>query len=174
MKNIFIVTFIFLLAFNLFSSGLELQSKEKKAGDVLSSSEWNSLMDKLKSSNRKITQEMIVGNWTCTAEELANYSTTPGWVKEENAPFTSYKRSNYPLTLSAGSPGTWTSTEDNFFNNGSIPTNGFFKILNNALYISYSGAVQRSFNLKFHGKNRFSAKKSGEYGGPLNNFYCDK
>ena len=43
-------------------------------------------MDKLKSSNRKITQEMIVGNWTCTAEELANYSNTPGWVKEENAP----------------------------------------------------------------------------------------
>lgn len=174
MKKLSILTFLSLFTLNSFSSGLELQSKEKQAGDVLSSSEWNTLLAKLKSSNRKITEEMIVGNWTCTAEEFANYSTTPGWVVEENSPFTTYKRSNYPLTFSAGSPGTWTSSEDNFFNNGSIPTNGFFKILNNALYISYSGAVQRSFNLKFHGKNRFSAKKSGEYSGPLNNFYCDK
>tara|TARA_B100001109_G_C18829873_1_gene458969 strand:- start:551 stop:1075 length:525 start_codon:yes stop_codon:yes gene_type:complete len=174
MKYLSILTFISFFTLNSFSSDLELQSKEKQAGDVLSSSEWNTLLGKLKSSNRKITQEMIIGNWTCSAQALTGYSTTPGWVVEENPPFTFYKRLNYPLTFSAGSPGTWTSTEDNFFNNGSIPTNGYFKIINNTLYLSYSGAIQRSFNLKFHGKNRFSAKKSGEYPGPLHNFYCDK
>ena len=167
-----------LISLSIFTAELELQSKEKKSGDILSSSEWNSLIGKIKSSNKSIKEEMIIGNWSCSAFEMSTlfFSGVAGWTTESNGPFNIVRRENYPLTFSSGSPGSWSSSEDYFFLNTGHPTNGFFRIINNTLYISYSGSVRSSFNLIFHGKSRFSAKMSYEHEASqhLRNFYCDK
>ena len=60
MKLFLKLVFLIFISLNLFSDELELQSQDKKAGDVLSSSEWNSVMKKLRSSSRKVKDEMFV------------------------------------------------------------------------------------------------------------------
>ena len=179
MKLFFKLVFLIFISLNLFSEELELQSQDKKAGDVLRSSEWNSVMKKLRSSSRKVEDEMLIGNWTCTGLSFGSpFDTTAGWVSDNSpAPFTIYKRTGYSLTFATGNPGTWdasaNSPNGDLFGNDH-PLTGKFKILNNELYISWSDSIQRSFALKFHGPNRFAGKKTGHFGGPLRNFYCDK
>ena len=181
MKLFFKLVFLIFISLNLFPEELELQSKDKKPGDVLSSSEWNSVMKKLNSSTKKVKEEMLIGNWSCTglAFSGASYGGSSGWVADNTpAPFTVHKRSGYLLTFAAGNPGTWDASANSpngrFFNNADHPLTGKFKVLNNELYISWSDSIQRSFALKFHGSNRFTGKKTGHFGGPLRNFYCDK
>ena len=181
MKLFFKLVFLIFISLNLFSEELELQSKDKKPGDVLSSSEWNSLMKKLNSSTKKVKEEMLIGNWSCTglAFSGASYGGSSGWVADNTpAPFTVHKRSGYLLTFAAGNPGTWDASANSpngrFFNNADHPLTGKFKVLNNELFISWSDSIQRSFALRFHGPKRFAGKKTGHFGGPLRNFYCDK
>ncbi len=180
MKLFFKLIFFLFISLNLFSEELELQSEDKKPGDVLSSSEWNSLMKKLNPSTKKVKEEMLIGNWSCTglAFSVEDFTSTPGWVADNTpAPFTVYKRSGYLITFVAGNPGTWDASENSprrFFVNGDHPLTGKFKVLNNELFFSWSGTIQRSFALRFHGAKRFAGKKTGHFGGPLRNFYCDK
>ena len=181
MKLFFKLVFLIFISLNLFSEELELQSKDKKPGDVLSSSEWNSVMKKLNSSTKKVKEEMLIGNWSCTglAFSGASYGSSTGWVADNTpAPFTVHKRSSYLLTFAAGNPGTWDASANSpngrFFNNGDHPLTGKFKVLNNELFISWSDSIQRSFALRFHGPKRFAGKKTGHFSGPLRNFYCDK
>ena len=181
MKLFFKLVFLIFISLNLFPEELELQSKDKKPGDVLSSSEWNSVMKKLNSSTKKVKEEMLIGNWSCTglAFSGASYGGSSGWVADNTpAPFTVHKRSGYLLTFAAGNPGTWDASANSpngrFFNNADHPLTGKFKVLNNELFISWSDSIQRSFALRFHGPKRFAAKKTGHFSGPLRNFYCDK
>ena len=180
MKLFLKLVFLIFISLNLFSDELELQSQDKKAGDVLRSSEWNSVMKKLKSSSRKVKDEMLLGNWTCTGLAFSGegFGSVAGWSADNTpAPFTVYKRSGYSLTFATGNPGTWdasaNSPNGDFFGNDH-PLTGKFKVLNNELFISWSDSIQRSFALKFHGPNRFTGKKTGQFSGPLRNFYCDK
>ena len=181
MKLFFKLVFLIFISLNLFPEELELQSKDKKPGDVLSSSEWNSVMKKLNSSTKKVKEEMLIGNWSCTglAFSGASYGGSSGWVADNTpAPFTVHQRSGYLLTFAAGNPGTWDASANSpngrFFNNADHPLTGKFKVLNNELFISWSDSIQRSFALRFHGPKRFAGKKTGHFSGPLRNFYCDK
>jgi len=181
MKLFFKLVFLIFISLNLFPEELKLQSEDKKPGDVLSSSEWNSVMKKLNDSTKKVKEEMLTGNWSCTglAFSGASYGGSTGWVADNTpAPFTIHKRSGYLLTLAAGNPGTWDASANSpngrFFNNADHPLTGKFKVLNNELFISWSDSIQRSFALRFHGPKRFAGKKTGHFGGPLRNFYCDK
>jgi len=181
MKLFFKLVCLIFISLNIFPEELELQSKDKKPGDVLSSSEWNSVMKKLNSSTKKVKEEMIIGNWSCTglAFSGASYGGSSGWVADNTpAPFTVHKRSAYLLTFAAGNPGTWDASANSpngrFFNNADHPLTGKFKVLNNELFISWSDSIQRSFALRFHGPKRFAGKKTGHFSGPLRNFYCDK
>ena len=180
MKLFFKLVFLIFISLNLFPEELELQSKDKKPGDVLSSSEWNSVMKKLNSSTKKVKEEMLIGNWSCTglAFSGASYGGSSGWVADNTpAPFTVHKRSGYLLTFAAGNPGTWDASANSpngrFFNNADHPLTGKFKVLNNELFISWSDSIQRSFVLRFHGPKRFAGKKLVIWW-TSKNFYCDK
>ena len=102
MKLFFKLVFLIFISLNLFSDELELQSQDKKAGDVLSSSEWNSLMKKLNPSTKKVKDEMLIGNWSCTglAFSAEVFGNAPGWVADNTpAPFTVYKGQAIRLPL---------------------------------------------------------------------------
>ena len=187
MKQLISIFFIFIFSLNVISSELELQSQDKQPGDVLKASDWNSIMRKIKSSNRSISKEMILGNWLCTSSEfgvdwgLNAQSIAAGWTEDTtNSPFVVYVRTNFPITFVNGTPGTWTSTETHFFDRDNHPSSGSFQVLFNTLYLSWFDIPQNrelakvSFNLTFHGSKRFSAKKTGEFNHATNHFVCDK
>ena len=122
---------------------------------------------------------MLVGSWSCSSEEMTGYMGVPGWVEKTDPQFTRHTRSNFPITFqasTASSNGTWTSTEDNFFDSGALGTNGHFLVLYNNIYLTFNDntAPTRSYSLTFHGAARFSATKNRELGGSLDNFSCDK
>tara|TARA_B100002019_G_C21006304_1_gene467806 strand:+ start:91 stop:636 length:546 start_codon:yes stop_codon:yes gene_type:complete len=179
MKFLFKLTFFIFISLNIFPSELDLQDSEKKAGDVLRASEWNSIIAKLESSAKQIKESMLIGSWSCSSEELTGYSSSNGWVEKTDAQFTRHTRSNFPITFqasTASSNGTWTSTEDYFFDSGALGTNGYFLVLYNNIYLTFNDDTvpTRSYTLTFHGEARFSATKNREFGGSLDNFSCDK
>ena len=179
MKFLFKLTFFIFISLNIFPSELDLQDSEKKAGDVLRASEWNSIIAKLESSAKQIKESMLIGSWSCSSEELTGYSSSSGWVEKTDAQFTRHTRSNFPITFqasTASSNGTWTSTEDYFFDSGALGTNGYFLVLYNNIYLTFNDDTvpTRSYTLTFHGEARFSATKNREFGGSLDNFSCDK
>ena len=179
MKLLFKLTLFIFISLNIFPAELDLQVSEKKAGDVLRASEWNSIITKLESSAKQIKDSMLTGSWSCSSEELTGYAGSPGWVEKTDAQFTRHTRSNFPITFQASTPssnGTWTSTEDNFFDAGALGTNGYFLVLYNNIYLTFNDdpAPTRSYSITFHGEARFSATKNREFGGSLDNFSCDK
>ena len=179
MKFLFKLTFLIFISLNIFSAELDLQGSEKKAGDVLSASGWNSIIAKIESSAKQIKESMLIGSWSCSSEEMTGYAGVPGWVEKTDPQFTRHTRSNFPITFqasTASSNGTWTSTEDNFFDAGALGTNGHFLVLYNNIYLTFNDDTvpTRSYSLTFHGAARFSATKNRELGGSLDNFSCDK
>ena len=179
MKLFLKLVFLIFISLNIFPTELDLQGSEKKAGDVLSASEWNSIIAKLESSAKQIKESMLIGSWSCSSEEITGYMGVPGWVEKTDPQFFRHTRSNFPITFqasTASSNGTWTSTEDNFFDAGALGTNGHFLVLYNNIYLTFNDDTvpTRSYSLTFHGAARFSATKNRELGGSLDNFSCDK
>ena len=178
MKFLFLTFFIF-ISLSIFPAELDLQGSEKKAGDVLSASEWNSIIAKLEFSAKQIKESMLIGSWSCSSEEMSGYTGIPGWVDIPDAQFTRAKRINFPITFqarTASSNGIWTSTEDYFFDTYATGKNGYFFVLFNNIYLTFNddNAPHRSYSLTFHGEDRFSATKNREFTGSLDNFSCDK
>jgi len=169
----FSLFFIF-ITFHSLCSGLSLQSQPKSSGDVLSSSEWNSMIANLENSNKEVVESMLIGSWTCESKNMQGYNSVAGWTSKGNAPFTYYERTNYPITFSVGSPSTWSSSETLFWDESDTATNGNFFILNNQLYIAYSNEIKRGFTIRFHGGDKFTGFKNGVYSGNMRNFSCEK
>ena len=180
---------IFLL-FSLFieSSELNLQSQDKVAGDVLSSSQWNEIIKKIQSSNKLIEEEMLTGNWLCSSESI-NIRSGFGWTNSLKNPGTTSFRSNFPLTFqpsTLSASGTWSSSEEDFFYpssqaNGNVKE-GYFILTTNSIFLNTTLENQTDpvfsaiYNLSFHGDSRFSAISniSELPSGLLYSFYCDK
>ena len=168
---------IFLL-FSLYieSSELNLQSQDKVAGDVLSSSQWNEIIKKIQSSDKLIGEEMLIGNWLCFSETLSAYPGIPEWTLIQKGGFNTYSRSNFPLTFQASTVnerGTWSSTETKFFSQNDNVLSGTYFLETNMISIHGDGAT-KFYLLRFHGESRFSAVNLTIGNDALISFYCDK
>ena len=165
---------IFLL-FSLFieSSELNLQSQDKVAGDVLSSSQWNEIIKKIQSSSKLIEEEMLIGNWLCFSETLTGFFNIPEWTINQKGSINTYSRSNFPLTFQASTVnerGTWSSTETKFFTRDDTLFSGEFFL--EASLINMIPVAR--YLLRFHGESRFSASNTDSNSANLLSFYCDK
>ena len=163
---------IFLL-FSLFieSSELNLQSQDKVAGDVLSSSQWNEIIKKIQSSDKLIGEEMLTGNWLCFAETASVFLGIPGWTLIQKGGVNTYSRSNFPLTFQASTVnerGTWSSTETKFFSENHTSFSGAYFLDTNIILMYGAG----TYILRFHGESRFSGVNL--FSTSLLSFYCDK
>ena len=165
---------IFLL-FSLFieSSELNLQSQDKVAGDVLSSSQWNEIIKKIQLSSKLIEEEMLIGNWLCFSETLTGFFDIPEWTINQKGSINTYSRSNFPLTFQASTVnerGTWSSTETKFFSRDDTLFSGEFFLETSMIHMTNAG----SYLLRFHGESRFSASHADFSTANLRSFYCDK
>ena len=76
----FVIVFAFFSSSLLFSDDLQI-SEDFKEGDVVSAETFNQIFDVIEKVNRTITDEDLLGTWTCSAVVASDSSrSSSGWA----------------------------------------------------------------------------------------------
>ena len=157
--------------------------EEFEEGDVISAATFNQIFDKLQKINQTITDEDLVGTWTCESIYTGDVGVSSGWtttsflqiLKNSQVTLTASNAGNSesgPYSISTSSPNP-ISARDTADRNAAFV--GTYILKNNNMYIKHGSADSIfRYDLDLISANRFTATLSpGEATSAVETFSCD-
>ncbi len=185
-----VIVFAFFSSSLLFSDDLQV-SEDFKEGDVVSAETFNQIFDVIEKVNRTITDEDLLGTWTCSAVVASDSSrSSSGWTDKGFAYILNDSQLNFTssFALSGTTPvGTKSVVEPYSFSTsnpnplgvgmpgeGNTSKSGKYILFEGALLMKIDGDdLTRSFSIDLVSPSRFILRHQTNAAGISNIVICD-